>query len=39
LEVGKAADLCIWDIESPAELAYRIGFNPLFQTLKAGVSR
>ncbi len=39
LEVGKAADLCIWDIESPAELAYRIGFNPLFQTIKAGVKR
>ena len=35
LEVGKAADLCIWDIESPAELAYRIGFNPLYQRIKA----
>ena len=39
LEVGKAADLCIWDIESPAELAYRIGFNPLYRRIKAGVSR
>ncbi|MDJ0944359.1 MAG: imidazolonepropionase [Kiloniellales bacterium] len=39
LEAGKIADLCIWDIESPAELAYRIGFNPLFQRIKAGVSR
>jgi imidazolonepropionase len=29
LEVGKSADLAIWDIESPAELVYRIGFNPL----------
>ncbi|OYW68459.1 MAG: imidazolonepropionase [Bosea sp. 12-68-7] len=29
LEVGKACDLAIWDIERPAELAYRIGFNPL----------
>ena len=29
LEAGKRCDLAIWDIERPAELAYRIGFNPL----------
>ncbi|MES2288842.1 MAG: imidazolonepropionase [Pseudomonadota bacterium] len=29
LEVGKACDLAIWNIESPAELVYRMGFNPL----------
>ncbi|MFK8250426.1 imidazolonepropionase [Ancylobacter terrae] len=29
LEVGKSCDLAIWDIESPAELVYRMGFNPL----------
>ena len=29
LEAGKWADLAIWDIESPAELVYRMGFNPL----------
>jgi imidazolonepropionase len=29
LETGKACDLAIWDIETPAELVYRIGFNPL----------
>jgi imidazolonepropionase len=29
LEPGKSADLAIWDIERPAELVYRIGFNPL----------
>lgn len=29
LEAGKACDLAIWEIERPAELAYRIGFNPL----------
>lgn len=29
LESGKWADLAIWDIERPAELVYRIGFNPL----------
>ena len=26
---GKRADLAVWDVETPAELAYRIGFNPL----------
>ena len=26
---GLRADLAIWNAESPAELAYRIGFNPL----------
>ncbi|MGO7423694.1 amidohydrolase family protein, partial [Rhizobium ruizarguesonis] len=29
LEAGKSADLAIWNIESLAELVYRIGFNPL----------
>ncbi|WP_425462498.1 imidazolonepropionase [Martelella lutilitoris] len=29
LEAGKAADIAIWDIDAPAELVYRIGFNPL----------
>ncbi len=29
LEVGKWADLAIWDIERPAELVYRLGLNPL----------
>jgi imidazolonepropionase len=29
LEPGKSADLAIWDIERPAELVYRLGFNPL----------
>jgi imidazolonepropionase len=29
LEVGKWCDLAIWDIERPAELVYRLGFNPL----------
>ncbi|WP_370204777.1 amidohydrolase family protein, partial [Pararhodobacter marinus] len=26
---GQRAELAVWDIEHPAELAYRIGFNPL----------
>ncbi len=29
LEAGKWADLAIWDVERPAELVYRLGFNPL----------
>jgi len=29
LEAGKRCDLAIWDIERPAELVYKIGFNPL----------
>jgi imidazolonepropionase len=29
LEAGKRCDLAIWSIERPAELVYRIGFNPL----------
>jgi imidazolonepropionase len=28
LEAGKAADLVVWDVEHPAELAYGIGANP-----------
>lgn len=30
IEAGKSADLAIWNIDSPAELVYRIGFNPLY---------
>jgi imidazolonepropionase len=29
LEPGKKSHLAIWNIERPAELVYRIGFNPL----------
>jgi imidazolonepropionase len=29
LEAGKLCNLAVWDIENPAELVYRIGFNPL----------
>ncbi|PPJ49387.1 imidazolonepropionase [Rhizobium sp. KAs_5_22] len=36
IEVGKQADLAIWNIESPAELVYRIGFNPLHQRIWNG---
>ncbi|MEM8755270.1 MAG: amidohydrolase family protein, partial [Pseudomonadota bacterium] len=36
---GMRADLAIWDAEHPAELAYRIGFNPLKERLFAGAER
>lgn len=36
LEAGKSADLAIWDIEAPAELVYRLGFNPLHQRIWKG---
>jgi imidazolonepropionase len=29
IEAGKWADLAIWEVERPAELVYRLGFNPL----------
>jgi imidazolonepropionase len=30
------ADLCVWDVEHPAELSYRIGFNPLHSRIFKG---
>ena len=36
LEVGKSCDLAIWDIERPAELVYRMGFNPLHARIWRG---
>lgn len=36
LEAGKYCDLAIWNIEQPAELVYRIGFNPLHQRVWRG---
>ena len=37
LEVGKRADFVIWDIDHPAELAYRVGFNPCHGIVRRGV--
>lgn len=31
LAPGLRADLAVWNVENPAELAWRIGFNPLHQ--------
>ena len=35
---GMRADLAVWDIAQPAELAYRIGFNPLHKRIFGGQS-
>jgi imidazolonepropionase len=37
LEPGKQCDLAIWNIEHPAELVYRIGFNPLHTRIWRGM--
>jgi imidazolonepropionase len=36
IEAGKAADLAVFDIARPAELAYWIGGNPTAGVLRAG---
>ena len=36
IEAGKRCDLAIWDIERPAELVYRLGFNPLHARIRNG---
>jgi imidazolonepropionase len=33
IEVGKKAELALWNVDQPAELAYRIGYNPLEEML------
>lgn len=36
LEAGKHCDLAIWNVERPAELVYRMGFNPLHARVRRG---
>lgn len=36
LDAGKRCDLAIWDIGRPAELVYRMGFNPLHARIYRG---
>jgi imidazolonepropionase len=38
LEVGKHADLALWDIGGPAELAYAFGANPCMKVFKSVLS-
>jgi imidazolonepropionase len=36
LEVGKRCDLAVWNIERPADLVYRMGFNSLHSRVWSG---
>lgn len=36
LEIGAPADLAIWNCRQPAELAWRIGYNPLWKRIFDG---
>lgn len=39
LEAGKDADIALWDIAHPQELAYHLGYNPCRGVTKGGVFR
>ena len=39
IEAGKSADIAVWDCASPAEIVYRIGFNPLHARIFKGRSQ
>ena len=39
LEVGKVADLCVWEVEELPELAYHLGLNRLSMCFRGGVER
>jgi imidazolonepropionase len=39
LEVGKRADVAVWGIDHPAELAYGIGLNPCRAVYRGGQAR
>ena len=39
VEAGKRADLCLWDVEQPAELAYAIGSSPLARRFHDGLEQ
>ena len=36
IAAGARADLVVWNVEHPAELSYRIGFNPLHTRIFGG---
>lgn len=39
LEVGKFADLVLWDVDRPAMLSYRVGINPCAAVMQGGAWR
>jgi imidazolonepropionase len=38
IEPGKQADLVLWDVETPGELAYYIGYTPKHSVIRRGVA-
>lgn len=36
ITIGKSCDLAVWDAQTPAELVYRLGFNPLHKRIWKG---
>ncbi len=36
LDRGMRADLCVWNVDHPAEIGYYVGFNPLAMKLSSG---
>ena len=36
IAAGYRADLCVWDVKHPAELSYKVGYNPLKQRIFGG---
>ncbi len=38
IELGKVADLCLWNVDHPAELSYAIGASPLRARIHRGVA-
>lgn len=38
IQVGRHADLCLWNVEQPAELAHAIGASPLRLRLHRGIA-
>ena len=39
LAAGMRADLCVWDVDAPAELAYYLGLNKLAACFRNGAER
>ncbi len=39
IAVGLRADLAVWEVDSPAELSYNIGYSPLHSTFLKGTVR
>ncbi|OQY01241.1 MAG: imidazolonepropionase [Desulfobacteraceae bacterium 4572_130] len=37
IESGKDADLVLWDIKEPGDLAYSIGYNPCIKVIQKGI--